>query len=199
MVLLISNLYGQDIYNRYPDEGCTVGVAAGRATSDGRPLVWKTRDSSAENNEVIFNTSFPIKFLSVVSAGDTYSWMGVNEKGFAIINSASLDLPGNWYDNGKIMRDATERGELESWRSGLNQVAGVIRIAHGRLPEPELEVERAELAVVREQFPPVDARGCAMMAQNKAREPPQTVEAAPELVQTQEARVQRSAGGLCGA
>jgi len=105
--LIFSNIiFAQIEYYDSPDEGCTIGVAAGTATSDGRPLVWKTRDSSAEDNEVIYNTSFPIHFLSVISAGGTYSWMGVNEKGFAIINSASLDLPGSWQDNGRIMRDA---------------------------------------------------------------------------------------------
>ncbi len=90
-------------------EECTIGVASGKATTDGRPLLWKTRDnSSSPNNEVIFNTSFPIKFISVVSAGGTYSWMGVNEKGFAIINSLSsdLDAAGSGFSNGEIMREA---------------------------------------------------------------------------------------------
>jgi len=107
ILFLLANLLNAQIeYCDPPLEGCTIGVAAGVATSDGRPLVWKTRDSSSEDNEVIYNTSFPIKFLSVVTAGYSYSWMGVNEKGFAIINSMSADLPGSYNDNGRIMRDA---------------------------------------------------------------------------------------------
>jgi len=107
ILFLLANLLNAQIeYYDPPLEGCTIGVAAGVATSDGRPLVWKTRDSPSEDNEVIYNTSFPIKFLSVVSAGYSYSWMGVNEKGFAIINSMSADLPGSYNDNGRIMRDA---------------------------------------------------------------------------------------------
>jgi hypothetical protein len=89
-----------------PSEGCTIGVASGRATSDERPLLWKTRDAQAINNEVYFNMAFPIKFLSVISAGQTvYSWMGVNEYGFAIINSASSDLPSgsSGMGNGTLM------------------------------------------------------------------------------------------------
>jgi hypothetical protein len=79
-----------------PDEleECTAGVASGRATTDGRPLLWKTRDAGAINNEVIWNTSGTYPFVSVISAGDeSSSWMGVNEKGFAIINTLSADLP----------------------------------------------------------------------------------------------------------
>jgi len=92
------------------DEECTVGVAAGSATTDGRPLVWKTRDnSSSPDNEVYYNTSYPIKFVSVVTAGATSSWMGVNEYGFAIINSNSDDLDDGTtteLSNGTFMRYA---------------------------------------------------------------------------------------------
>ncbi len=83
-------------------EECTAGVASGKATVDGRPLLWKTRDASAPNNEVIWNTSGEYHFISVITAGSPQaSWMGVNEKGFAIINTQSSDLtpadsgPGN--------------------------------------------------------------------------------------------------------
>lgn len=78
-------------YQEY--EECTVGVASGRATSDGRPMIWKTRDAKAINNEVCFNDSGRYKYVAVFSAGATKSpWMGVNEKGFAILNSLSTDL-----------------------------------------------------------------------------------------------------------
>lgn len=87
-------------------EDCTIGVAISNASSDGRPLLWKTRDSSSRDNEVYYNTSYKYKFISVVSAGWDYSWMGVNEKGFAVLNSYSPDLPGDKSENGKIMRDA---------------------------------------------------------------------------------------------
>ena len=74
-------------------EECTAGVASGRATADGRPLLWKTRDAGATNNEVIWNTTGTYPFVSVITAGDpSSSWMGVNEKGFAIINTLSTDL-----------------------------------------------------------------------------------------------------------
>lgn len=74
-------------------EECTAGVASGRATADGRPLLWKSRDAGSRDNKVIWNTSGTYKFVSVITAGNTRSsWMGLNEKGFAIINTVSSDL-----------------------------------------------------------------------------------------------------------
>ncbi|HOV84112.1 MAG TPA: T9SS type A sorting domain-containing protein [Paludibacteraceae bacterium] len=89
-------------------EECTIGVALGSATSDGRPLLWKTRDYiSAPNNTVKYETGTTYKFLYVANAEDTGSaWMGVNEHGFAIINSAISDLPTNkqGIGNGALMK-----------------------------------------------------------------------------------------------
>ena len=62
--LLIINLFfllfsGQISAQTTASEGsfeeCTIGVAAGKATSNNRPLLWKTRDnSSAQNNNLVF-------------------------------------------------------------------------------------------------------------------------------------------------
>ncbi|UCE07045.1 MAG: T9SS type A sorting domain-containing protein [bacterium] len=111
-LILLSGIqftFAQTEWNEQVREECTIGVASGRATSDGRPLLWKTRDnSSAPNNEVYYNTSSRYKFISVITAGGTSAWMGVNEKGFAILNSLSSDLPGgsSGLDNGSLMRYA---------------------------------------------------------------------------------------------
>lgn len=106
MLVLSDGLtFGQSIAG----EECTIGVASGSATADGRPLLWKTRDySSAPDNKVHYNTSHKYKFLSVTNAESDLAWMGTNEQGFAIVNSLSRDLnsgssgPGN----GTLMRDA---------------------------------------------------------------------------------------------
>jgi len=75
-------------------EACTIGVASGRVTSDGRPMIWKTRDraTSKENNSVVYNTSFKYKFICVIHTGSTAAWQGVNEHGFAILNSLAKDI-----------------------------------------------------------------------------------------------------------
>ena len=71
---------------------CTIGAASGKATADGRPMIWKTRDTGVKNNELYYNTSGKYKFLSLINAGSTASWHGVNEKGFSILNSSCGDL-----------------------------------------------------------------------------------------------------------
>ncbi|MBN1423828.1 hypothetical protein JXA88_04660 [Candidatus Fermentibacteria bacterium] len=96
-----------------PSHACTIGVAAGRATSDGRPLVWKVRDQGAyPDNHVVWNDN-PVnryRFIAVANAGDTLAWMGVNEAGFAIVNANSLDLTGRSdLTNGSLMHEALGR------------------------------------------------------------------------------------------
>ncbi len=77
-------------------EECTIGVAAGKATSDGRPLIWKSRDlSNLTANEVNFNNSYNYQFVTVTNANATGARMGVNLKGFAVVNSDSHDLQGS--------------------------------------------------------------------------------------------------------
>ncbi len=90
------------------DEQCTLGVAAGKATQDGRPMIWKTRDTSELDNEVAFVTAYRYRYVAVTDAGGTIPWMGVNEKGFAILNANSEDLPAgtSGMSNGTLMRYA---------------------------------------------------------------------------------------------
>jgi glutamine amidotransferase-like uncharacterized protein len=92
---------------------CTTAVISGRVTADGRPLLWKNRDTSDRHNEVVLMTGGRYRAVAVVNAGSQDAvWMGVNEAGFCIENSLSLDLtepqgkagPGN----GGFMKRALE-------------------------------------------------------------------------------------------
>jgi len=75
-------------------EECTIGVACGTSTQDGRPMIWKTRDYNAEPNNVVhYNNSMDYSFIYVAGAGSSGVRMGINEHGVAIANSSSGDLP----------------------------------------------------------------------------------------------------------
>jgi hypothetical protein len=88
-------------------DGCTIGVASGRVTADGRPLLWKVRDTDAPNNEVRWQVAEPYSFLGVFNADGESPWMAVNSRGFALLNANSLDLPGSGNPgNGVFMRRA---------------------------------------------------------------------------------------------
>jgi hypothetical protein len=89
-------------------EECTVAVISGKATSDGRPLLWKNRDSSNPDNEIAFFSGAKYDFIGVINQNDTSQvWMGVNVAGFAIMNSESMDQSGNLADSeGVFMKTA---------------------------------------------------------------------------------------------
>ncbi len=73
---------------------CTTAVISGQATVDGRPLLWKNRDTSfGKHNEVTLIKGGQFLAIGVVNAGDRKRvWMGVNSAGFCIENSLSTDL-----------------------------------------------------------------------------------------------------------
>lgn len=80
-------------------EECTVGVAVGRATVDGRPLLWKNRDTRSRNNSLHLFNGRKLNFVAIINSGDTTQvWMGVNTAGFAIMNAESRDMEGDKYD-----------------------------------------------------------------------------------------------------
>ena len=89
-------------------EECTVAVVSGKATVDGRPLLWKNRDTSHLNNEVAYFEDGRFSYIGVINAGDrSQVWMGVNAAGFAIMNSESRDLEGDTLDaEGYFMKQA---------------------------------------------------------------------------------------------
>jgi hypothetical protein len=94
---------------------CTSAIISGRLTPDGRPLLWKHRDTQELNNRVDYisrNKNVKYAFIAVVNASrdEGESWMGVNEAGFAIINTASSNMrkyPEDENDQeGKVMYKA---------------------------------------------------------------------------------------------
>ena len=91
---------------------CTTGVMSGKATIDGRPLLWKNRDTSAKNNQVVYLTDGEYRSMAVITAESHGSiWMGVNEAGFCIENSVTRDLNekgATGLGNGSFMKKALE-------------------------------------------------------------------------------------------
>lgn len=92
----------------FSQEECTVAVVSGKATVDGRPLLWKNRDTSNLDNEVAYFNDGKYPYIGVINVGDrTQVWMGVNSAGFAIMNSESQDLEGDTLDaEGYLMKQA---------------------------------------------------------------------------------------------
>lgn len=91
-------------------DACTTAVISGKVTPDGRPILWKNRDTTASvHNEVAyFEEEDKLRFIGVTTAGSRRSvWMGVNEAGFCIENSVSNDLSvkgAKGLGNGRFMK-----------------------------------------------------------------------------------------------
>lgn len=115
---------------------CTVGVVSGRATVDGRPLLWKNRDTSNPDNKIVYIKASGHAFLAVVNAADNEArsiWQGLNDRGFAIMNSLSRDLapgPRDYFGNGLFMRQALEScADVPAFEALLERTNGKRKVA----------------------------------------------------------------------
>lgn len=87
---------------------CTTAVVSGKATDDGRPLLLKNRDAGELQNRLVYFFDGKYKFIGLVNSPDINNeeiWVGFNEAGFGIMNSASYNL--------KDKDDTTKISDLE--------------------------------------------------------------------------------------
>ena len=88
LILLLIALFSEV----YP---CTIAVISGKYTKDGRPLLWKNRDTWAVHNKIMYFDDGKYQYIGLVNSGAKIGksiWIGVNSAGFAIMNSASYNL-----------------------------------------------------------------------------------------------------------
>jgi len=74
---------------------CTTAIISARFTPDGRPLLYKHRDSDFEQNKLVFFKDGKYTYIGLVNAPDSTGkevWAGYNSAGFAIMNSAAYNL-----------------------------------------------------------------------------------------------------------
>ncbi|MFO7676060.1 MAG: hypothetical protein R6X12_07085 [bacterium] len=85
---------------------CTIGAFSGRATADGRPMLWKNRDVANPDQEVHHFTDARYRYVANVYAGESLKvWAGINERGFAIVNSDAHNIGGrDQLDDGVVMK-----------------------------------------------------------------------------------------------
>ena len=74
---------------------CTTAVISGKSTKDGRPILWKHRDSESYQNKMRLFNDGAFTYVGLINSDDSNGdqvWGGNNEFGFAIMNSASFNL-----------------------------------------------------------------------------------------------------------
>ncbi len=75
---------------------CTTAIFSGKVTADGRPIIWKNRDTGFLDNRVEYvpaSDSVKYSFIYLSNSADTpEAWSGVNSAGFSIMNSVSYNI-----------------------------------------------------------------------------------------------------------
>ena len=94
---------------------CTSAIISGKVTTDGRPIMWKNRDTGNLENCVRYMKGEKYGFIAITSYDDNPKsvWMGTNDTGFAIMNTLSYNLnedegEGSSVRNGSVMKRALE-------------------------------------------------------------------------------------------
>lgn len=100
-----------------PIWACTSAVISGKVTPDGRPLLWKNRDTDFLQNSVKYFSGGRYPFIAIVNSVEdnpTDVWIGTNSTGFSLMNTQSYNLVDLISDeergeaNGRVMRRALE-------------------------------------------------------------------------------------------
>ena len=145
----------------FPDAmACTAAVISGKATSDGRPLLWKHRDTDELDNRLEYFSGAKYSFTGLVNShgqaapslgGDEREvWIGANTAGFSIMNTASYNL-----NQDDVPLSSMDREGILIYKAlGLCRTASDFEFLLDTLPKP-LGVE-AEFAVI-------DAEGGAVL------------------------------------
>lgn len=77
---------------------CTSAIISARSSASGRPLLWKHRDTSNANSRIAYipaSAQDELSYVGLFNANDPrnrQAWMGMNEAGFAIMNTASYNI-----------------------------------------------------------------------------------------------------------
>ena len=109
---------------------CTSVIVSGKATKDGRPIIFKNRDTGTLENRMLVLQGQRFRFVGLVNTADTLPenvWGGHNEAGFAIINTAAFNLNGDEGDtdgDGILIRKALGLcASVEDFQTLLDTIA----------------------------------------------------------------------------
>ena len=98
-------------------QACTSAIISGKITPDGRPLLWKQRDTDTAQNSVMYFSGKRFSFVAIINSNEKNPrdiWIGTNSAGFSIMNTQSYNLEkvkkgeDRGSDNGRIMKLALE-------------------------------------------------------------------------------------------
>ena len=91
-------------------QACTSAIISADMNPYGRPLLWKHRDTSTTDNKVEYipARNGDYSYVALFNAKDKsleQAWMGMNDVGFAIMNTASYNIKDDKVANSKMDRE----------------------------------------------------------------------------------------------
>lgn len=91
-------------------ESCTSAIVSAEASGTGRPMLWKHRDTSTTDNvvEYIPGRNGEHSYVALFNAGDRkreQAWTGMNDAGFAVMNTASYNIKDDNVSQKKMDRE----------------------------------------------------------------------------------------------
>lgn len=79
-----------------PVWACSSAVISGKVTPDGRPLLWKNRETGHLRNHMVYIKGEKYDFVANVNSdnfpAEKEAWVGSNTAGFALMNTQSYNL-----------------------------------------------------------------------------------------------------------
>lgn len=91
-------------------DACTSAIVSADASASGRPLLWKHRDTSTIDNKVeyVAGKNGDYSYVALFNAADkslAEAWTGMNEVGFAVMNTASYNIKDDNVPQKKMDRE----------------------------------------------------------------------------------------------
>ena len=117
---------------------CTTAIVSGKYTEDGRPILWKHRDSDFNQNKLMYFTNGKYDYIGLVNSEDFEGkqvWAGTNSAGFSIMNAAlydvNLNYKGDYKDReGYVMKMALQQcASLEDFEHFLAKLPKPMGVA----------------------------------------------------------------------
>lgn len=126
------------VLNGFEARACTSAIITGKVTADGKPLMWKHRDTSAEQNRLVYSDAGKYPYIGLVNSNDSCNnevWAGTNSVGFCIMNTASYNIRDKGDETaeqdfeGVVMRMALEScGSLSDFEQFLDTLARPMKV-----------------------------------------------------------------------
>ena len=122
MVALSLSLFGES-------KACTSALVSASKSSERVPMLWKHRDAPSWDCHIEYVEGGRFAYTALVSKDGKYTYCGINEKGFAIMNTVSENITksvevaqsaGAILAMATALRECATVGEFEVWLAKSN-------------------------------------------------------------------------------